>query len=442
MSDKLQHELEKEVLGYLISASSKDLVLEILSKLEFFHFTDRKNKLCYEQIVEGYAKHSACDLIILKNRLEDKKLLNTEVDVFYLTELQDYCCGAYEIRYRVEKLIDNYKQNRLKNECLKAITKIQDGEDVSEISESLIDTIFKITSKQFDGFVNIPKTAEQIIQRADSIEKYGLYGYSWGLNKLDYMTNGIQRGKTYVAGATKKTGKTKFVLNSIYHLLKQDIKSLFLSLEMDGESVVLELLSRVAQVENNALKRKLSDGDATRLRSAIEEIANGKLLIDTTPFLSLNDIRLKIKSAAKKGVEVVFIDYLQRMDFQLSKNKDLNFATVIAQTVSGLADIAKENNVALIFLSQLNNDAERKQAGIEHLKDSGGIGEGVDCILILNNQDRVKRNYENKESEVWITVEQRSGQSGLVKCKVDLGKSMYLEIDTIHQQKELDILKR
>jgi replicative DNA helicase len=104
-----------------------------------------------------------------------------------------------------------------------------------------------------------------------------------------------------------------------------------------------------------------------------------------------------------------------------------NFATSISKTVAQLADIAKEFKVAIVFLSQLSNDAEGKQATVMHLKDSGGIGEGVDCIIILNNQDRINKNKSVKSNEVWLSIEQRSGSSGQIKCIVDLGKSIYVE---------------
>lgn len=172
------------------------------------------------------------------------------------------------------------------------------------------------------------------------------------------------------------------------------------------------------------MKRRLKADNEAVLRETIEKISSD-IIIDTTPGLSVSQVRSKIWKASKQGVKVVFLDYLQRMSIRLENGS--NYATAVSKTVAQLADIAKQYNMALIFLSQLANRAEGEQADISHLKDSGGIAEGVDCVVILNNQDRINRNYYEKMNEVWISVEQRSGSSGMVKCMVDLAKATYYE---------------
>lgn len=175
------------------------------------------------------------------------------------------------------------------------------------------------------------------------------------------------------------------------------------------------------------MKRKLDSMTEQKLLGVIDEIDDGNIVVDTTPYLTVNQVRAKVRRASKNGVKVVFIDYVQRMDFQLRQKKELNFATVISHTVSQLADIAKENDVAIVILSQVANRAEKQEATIADLKDSGGIAEGADCILILNNQDRIKKSHDEKTNEVWISVEQRSGASGRIKCSVDLSRAVYQE---------------
>ena len=133
----------------------------------------------------------------------------------------------------------------------------------------------------------------------------------------------------------------------------------------------------------------------------------------------------------KKGVKVVFIDYLQRLNIP---NDGDTRATAIQKTTAMLADCAKEFNVAIIFLSQLANRAEGQMAGVADLKESGGIAENVDCILILNNLDRIEGNYgEKKTNQIWISVEQRSGESALIKCRTKLQYCEFSELDERHK---------
>jgi replicative DNA helicase len=366
---------------------------------------------------------------MLATELKKRNMLEKIGGEIYLMELQPVSFADAATRYRVDEILRQAKLRDLMDTCQNTLQRIdkKDYENISELTEPLGNDLYKIEHNKTHHDVDIEKVAIDVIERARALENGGVFGLSWGLTKLDYLTSGIELRKTYVIGGTKKTGKTKFVINTMHALKQQKTKSLFLSLEMDDEGVVRELLSRFARVHNTVLRRKLDNEIESKLLHAADEIADGCIAIDTTPYLSINQIRAKIRRAALKGVKVVFLDYLQRMNFQTKEYKDLNFATMVGHTVSQLADIAKENNVALIFLSQLANRAENKEATISDLKDSGGIAEGVDCILILNNQDRIKQNYEGKQNQVWISVDQRSGASGQIRCMVDLAMATYHE---------------
>ena len=231
--------------------------------------------------------------------------------------------------------------------------------------------------------------------------------------------------------------------HTIARLVEQGTKSLFLSLEMDAEGITTELLCRRAGVDNTTLRRPLDTDTMAKLQIAKEEISSGQIVVDCSPYLTTTQVYSKVAAAARRGVHVVFLDYLQRMNFQLRDHKDMNYATVVALTVNRLADIAKECNVALIFLSQLANRAEGQPATIADLKDSGGIAEGVDCIILLNNEDRIHRNYlpNTRTNQVCLTVEQRQGPSGQTKCHVDLGRALYVQLaatDKIKPQEQSD----
>lgn len=421
--------IEKQVLGHLIAfgkSGETDSVFEILAKLEPEHFESEKHRILYSEIVETFVKRKKLDTLTLFTELTRKKKLEMAGGGDYINELYAKREYSSDVFATVDQLVSLHKHDSLLKYCKDAVLRLEGGELGEKVANDLDKQIYALRERQNDTIVNIPKEAKTIIEKANNAEQYGCYGFSWGIPRLNYLTGGIETGKTYVIGATKKSGKSKMVINTIYNLKSQKVKSLFLSLEMGGESVVKELLSRFALIDNNAMKKKLDPDVQAKLEHTINDIADG-IIVDTQPFLNLMQIRHKVRMASQEGVKVVFLDYLQRIDFQL-KGSSLNFATVIAQAVTQLADIAKEFNVALIFLSQLNNQAENRDATIADLKDSGGIGEGVDCILILNNQDRIQKNYSGKTNEIFITIDQRSGASGIVKCMVDLSIARYLPI--------------
>jgi replicative DNA helicase len=409
--EQMLTKLEQELLGAILVLDDKELLYGIFGQVEPRYFYYDKHKIIYKAIVDLFINNNYIDVMMLATELKNRNELERIGGEVYLTQLHPASFADAATKYRVRELLFQSKLRALGNACQNTLQRMDKKtfESISDLTEPLSNDIYEIEHNKANEIVNIEEVATNVIERAHKLENAGVYGLSWGLTKLNFLTSGIELKKTYVIGGTKKTGKTKFVINTMFALKEQMAKCLFLSLEMNDESVVSELLSRFASIQNTILKRKLDNETEAKLLSTI------------------NQIRVKIRRAALKGVKVVFLDYLQRMNFQMSEHKDLNFATIVGHTVSQLADIAKENNVAIIFLSQLKNDAEKKKADIADLKDSGGIAEGVDCILILNNQDRINRNYDAKVNEVWISVEQRSGQSGQIKCIVDLSIATYRE---------------
>ena len=203
---------------------------------------------------------------------------------------------------------------------------------------------------------------------------------------------------------------------------------------MDAESVYQELLSRFFSVDNSAFFQYRRDLEPLRFRALknIDKIKDVLTLYDD-PTLTVNDVEKIIKKHARRGLRVAYIDYLQRMSFIREKNISMNWATVISNQMVRLAEIAKRYNVSIIVLSQLRNDAEGERATIEHLKDSGGIGEAVDCALILNNLDRIAKRKDVdtiKQNIIEIDITQRRGSGGTIKCNVDLSRALYYDEHT------------
>lgn len=427
----IQIEIEKNVLSHLIAcgkSGSVDTAYDIISKVEPEYFTEEKHQILYTAIVGIVVKHKRIDILSLYSELNANKKLELSGGNEYLASLGAKRDRSTTVQSSVNELVTEYKRREFSKHLNTALEDLSTKHDVDMVMNGLDEKIYQLSSKQVETMVDVVKTTNEIIEKANNAQKYGCYGYSWGISGLDFITSGIEVGKTYVIGATKKSGKTKFVINTIKALTDAQVKVHFLSLEMNGESVVKELISRFASVNNNVLKTKLYGELEEKIRTVSQQYSDVE--IDTQSFLNITQVRYKVRQAAQRGCKVIFMDYLQRMDFQLKGNNQ-NFATVIAGTVSQIADIAKEFGVAFIFLSQLRNNAENEQADISYLKDSGGIAEGVDCIIILNNQDRINKVYDQsqKTDEIWMSIEQRSGQSGIVRCKVDLSKAEYREIE-------------
>ncbi|HIE01667.1 MAG TPA: hypothetical protein EYP59_15495 [Thiotrichaceae bacterium] len=248
----------------------------------------------------------------------------------------------------------------------------------------------------------------------------------WPLPSLNKLTGGIEAGKLYVVGGLKKTGKTKLLIHTMVSLAQQGFKSLFFSLEMGKPTVVRWLLG-------NAGKLIIPKGEipeeilkSTNYQTARDLLKQNLILVDTTPGLSVTQILARIRENALGRLDCVFVDYLQRVDIQSNENTR---ATAIQLAMQVLADGAKSTNVPIVVASQLRNVAEGRVATIADLKESGGIAEAADVILLLNNLDRIKGLRGDKRTrEIAIVVEQRDGDSGCVHCKTELEFSRFYEI--------------
>jgi replicative DNA helicase len=363
---------------------------------------------------------------------EEPELLNVVEQVGpshrdHIYELKDRHVTTAKIRPACKKLKE-YSDYRRISKKLSAIQS-QTLKTPSELRmnlEMLLESS-QSTNGKYD-IVNLHEVGLDILDRLKSMGE--IVGFSWGLPSLDYYTGGIELGKTYVIGATKKTGKSRFVINTIHELFRQDVKTLFLSLEMSAPEVVKNLISRFGNVSTDAFKRTgvYSEEELHRMILEAMDTMTDKNLIHayTKPWMSFIEIKNHIRRLVSKGVKVVFIDYLQRMNIQ---NDGDTRATAIQKTTAMIADCAKEFDVAIIFLSQLANRAEGQMATVGDLKESGGIAENVDCILILNNLDRIEgRVGKGRTNETKIYIEQRSGESAIVNCRTELQYNQYQEM--------------
>ena len=300
------------------------------------------------------------------------------------------------------------------------------------------------TSSSVSGLknMNYDKVAEKIINDLENMER--IKGYSWGIEKLDFVTGGIQTGRTYIIGALKKAGKSRFVINTIYNLHKKDVASQFFSLEMTETEVLQCLASRFGKFSTDVFERK-EDVEPVVFNKAVEMIKEKNIAhVCTQPGLNYNQIEEHIIEMKKQDVKVVFIDFLQRMAHDQHYETE---ALALQKITAKLADCAKLQDVAIIILAQLNMGAEGRKANIADLKGSSGIAENADCILILNNIDRIKKEHDHKKKtgKVTISIDQRSGDSDDVDVKTSLEICEFYDPETIKEDlssEEQEIMKK
>jgi len=420
---KPQKDVEEQVLSSCLN--DLDAVFYTLDHLKTNDFHLEKNMRLYQHLIQA-----AFDL----NESRDSDIityLQTKIgkEDYTIPEILGIVSklpSGANVGYFVDQL-KNYSLLRKFHSLLRRTqSHAQEGEYDFQKLVSSFETeylsLIDVDSPNLDMASLAEETFEGIIETKDK----KLSGYSWGLNELDTTTGGIERSKSYVIGGLKKSGKTKLLINTQANLLKNNVRCGWISLEMNAKNLMRWILSRIAHVDSDKIRKGfISNEEIERLRTVTDWLRiNHKLIhIDDRPALETIQVRGLIRKWAKLGVGVVFLDYLQRLHIDTSRGD--NRATAIQRATVELADIAKEYNVALVYLSQLRNEAEGRMAGIGDLKESGGIGESVDCAIILNNLDRINK-MKTKQNKSKLVIEQRDGASDEIELSTRLKYSEYL----------------
>lgn len=424
--NKTQNEVERQVLSCCIQDLNN--VFTVSEKIGVNDFYQEKHRELFAILTKAgmeLNKHNESDVLayILANVKDSKIRVDEVLDIVQLLP------SSANLPVFINRMV-NFSRVRsyyimLKNE----IKSMDDGEDqFDNIIRNHEENYLPLLDGNGDErrFKDILAEAhERIIAVKNSDSK--MRGFSWGLSKLDRLTSGIITKRTYVVGGLKKSGKSKFIINTIASCIKNEIKTGILSLEMEDVSLTTWLLSRFAHVDTDRVVSGYYSKDEGKRIEAVRAWLDDRdhlVHVDDRSGLDVTKVRSVIRRWSRLGVKVVFLDYLQRMDIPEGNNSR---ATAIQKATVQLADIAKQYDVALIYLSQLRNSAEGRKATIGDLKESGGIGESVDCSIIVNNMDRINKS-KTPTNEAIFSIEQRDGRGDELKFWMRLKYSEYLDI--------------
>ena len=249
----------------------------------------------------------------------------------------------------------------------------------------------------------------------------GLIGSSTGFKDLDTKLQGVQKGDLIVVAGRPSMGKTSFAMNIAENVLLDDDSAgavLIFSLEMPGESLTTRMLSGMCKLDQqNVRSGMLKDDELRILLQQSEKLKNLPLWIDDSSILSPMELRAKARRLARteeNGLSLIVVDYLQLMQLPLSTENRVNQISEISRSLKSLA---KELNVPVIALSQLNRAVEQrpnKRPIMADLRDSGAIEQDADVILFIYRDEVYNEDSEQGNKAEIIIGKQRNGPIGTV----------------------------
>jgi replicative DNA helicase len=342
----------------------------------------------------------------------------------YLASLVDNVPSAANIAYYAKIVKEKAILRHLIGTATEILTKSYDtGAEVDEVLDEAEHAIFEIAENKIrpafspikDIIKDSFKTIEKLFERKDLIT-----GVPTGFAKIDDLTSGLQKSELIIVAGRPSMGKTAFALNIAQHAaMEAGIHVAIFSLEMSKEQLAMRMLSSEARVDSQRLRKGfLGETDWPKLTTAAGRLSEAPLFIDDTPAITVLEMKAKARRLkAESGLGLIILDYLQLMRSGSYKDSREQEISEISRSLKALA---KELNVPIVALSQLNRKVEdrtNRRPQMADLRESGAIEQDADVIAFIYRDEVYNKSEDNPEkglAEV-IIGKQRNGPTGMAK---------------------------
>ncbi len=417
---------EQAVLGGLMLApGALDNVADRLGEDDFYR---KDHRLIWRAINELANKGMPCDAVTLGDWFESNGLVEMVGGAGYLIELANSTPSAANIAAYAEIV----REKSVLRQLIDAGTSITEdgyrpeGKSVHEVLESAERRVFRIAESGARGKKDSVSMREAVdAMFAELVARYddpaALLGLSTGFTDLDELTSGLQPSDLIIVAARPSMGKTAFALNIAETAALGSKKAVAVfSMEMSAAQLMTRMVSGLARIDGQRLQRPrlLAEEEWARLPRAIEIAREAPIAIVEAPSLSPAELRSRARRLHREhgGLGLIVIDYLQLMHVPGRKNENRN--TEIAEISRSLKGLAKELNVPVIALSQLNRSLEQradKRPMMSDLRESGAIEQDADVIMFIYRDEYYNKESQDKGIAEIIIGKQRNGPTGTCK---------------------------
>ncbi len=433
-------EAEQSLLGSLFI--DKDAIIRIADIVDAEDFYMDKHKMIYEAIIDLFTKRDPIDLLTLTNRLIDKGQLELIGGRTYLMSLSNMVPTSSHVTNYAE-IVQKKATLRKLLKSASEITEIgyNEDEDVADILDRAEQKLFAVSQgHQKQAFIPITSILNDAFERIDELhkERGKLRGVPTGFTDLDNLLAGLQKSDLIILAARPSVGKTTLALDIARNVaVKHKVPVGIFSLEMSKEQLVDRLLCAEANVDlwkmrTGRLSDREEDDDFPRIGHAMGILSEAPIYIDDFANANIMDIRTKARRLQMEhNLGLIVLDYLQLME---SRYKTDNRVQEISEISRGLKQIAKELNIPILALSQLNRSVESRTPPIPKLADlreSGSIEQDADIVMFIYRESVYKRDLEldrRNLAEIHI-AKHRNGPTGLVKLFFDEQKVSFRNLD-------------
>ena len=413
-------EAEQSVIGaMLMDPKAIDIAGEVLVGEDFY---SKQNGIVYDAIQELRMENKPADPVTLSAKLREKEVPEEMAGPEFIKDIITAVPTSANVKYYANIVYEKSTLRRLirvtqdiTEECFEGNEKL---ENILEDTEKKVFNLIQTrNSRETVPISEIVMSALRRIQEA-SQTKGNITGIPTGFLDLDNMLSGLQPSDLVIIAARPSMGKTAFVLSIADHVaFRKDMSVAIFSLEMAKEQLVNRLLSMEARIDaQNIRTGNLSEKEWEDLMESSEVIGASKLIIDDTPGITMTELRSKCrKYKLENDIQMVLIDYIQLMS---SGGRTESRQQEISEISRGLKALARELNVPVVVLSQLNRAVDTRSGNrpvLSDIRESGSIEQDADVIMFLYRDDYYNPDTEKKNVAEVIVAKQRNGPVGTIE---------------------------
>ena len=447
-------EAEQQILGAILT--NNDLFDRVASIVRAEHFYDPVHARIFETAAARIAKNNLASPVTLKAFLEDDAGLAELGGPAYLVRLAGAAISSFAVRDYAEMIYDLAIRRELINVGNDIAAKAARVDVDSEPREQIVEAEQKLyalaeqgqTEQGFQSFLTAVTDAVKVANAAYQREG-GLAGVSTGLVDMDKKLGGLHRSDLLILAGRPSMGKTSLATNVAFNIARAYKKGItasgeegavdggvvgFFSLEMSAEQLATRILSEVAEIPSNQIRRgDFTESEFRRIVDAAKELEAAPLFIDDTPALPISQLAARARRLKRThGLDALFVDYLQLVR---GTGRSENRVNEISEITMGLKAIAKELDIPVIALSQLSRQVENredKRPQLSDLRESGSIEQDADVVMFVFREEYYKErekpgDHELEKMGIW--QEEMERLHG--KAEVVIGKQRHGPIGTV-----------
>jgi len=355
-------------------------------------FYDLRHQTIYETLSTMFNARQPIDLITVQQNLKDRQLLEQIGGIAYLSQLQDSVPSAANLSFYLEVVKEKFLLRKMIQTCSGVVGRIYDYEgEVDQLLDEVEKEVLRVNESRVQ--TNVRGVKDLVNHAINTLENFfnrqgQLSGLPTGFADFDKMTDGLKGGEMIVIAARPSMGKTSLAMNIAEHVaIEAKVPVGVFSLEMSSESLVLRMMCSLARVNMRSIRDGfMSESDFPKIMAAAGRLSNSKLFIDDSAGLSILQLRARARRMSQQhGIKLFVIDYLQLLHSTARRSQE-NRQQEIAEISSGIKALAKELNVPVIVLAQLNREIEKdksRKPRMSDLRESGSIEQDADLVGLL-----------------------------------------------------------